>query len=689
MSVFSFPRWNVKGLLIVNVGTGNNDDYSRDQFPPESPYAGQPVRLADSIQVQALTYGKTDPEWIKWVQEPGEFVSAAPGSPAASVKDRQAMTRAEGLASVMATNSPVTLIPGEWNYYGDMGLTMTGVTVVGATNAGAQVPSDPLLGAELSFKNRPGAEGRSTAMLIDVNAEDVPCSQVFSDNLMLEKDGQALMNGKPSKGATRWINFQRNTALNGPNGAAAMFQCVVPLAALAGQPIAGLLPATSPSGRPLAGVVFRYNIFRSLQPINTFKYEGKAWFDKMVELYQQQDPETRLNPDISEIAGTLAPWYEGEMESVPVGRQLVPTDRRICVPAGLNNAGPCSQCPAGQSCFALAPAIVGVDEAGGWVSLDLSGSLPDALQGTDYDPRRTGNNPKYDFGEIRLVVRQGSESHDFGSIPYQDTEAGDQRGWIFDYPLPSGALDLIRNGDFFLTSPTYGDLLAESRYFVASDQSCIYGQQDGPPAQFVNEGTAGPATVRVFEKGRELDRASCPPMQVWEYDTTPNQSPGPRTLNATGFRAGDPLSVITAAPGNRLFTFTMPDDPEPPENYSDLNLMVAPQINLRLLPNEDFSSYYVNPSSPEPVGNERLIFQVIFENVFRNYYLLYPAMNLQVPLNDPEYWADPVMARLLMQRVQRAWWNRAEYMPRTRDLSDSRRTLIEAWCRKIIQNGGE
>jgi hypothetical protein len=49
MGVFAFPRINVKGLISINVGTANNDDYSSSQFPPGSPFAGQPLRLASSI----------------------------------------------------------------------------------------------------------------------------------------------------------------------------------------------------------------------------------------------------------------------------------------------------------------------------------------------------------------------------------------------------------------------------------------------------------------------------------------------------------------------------------------------------------------------------------------------------------------------------------------------------------------
>src|SRR5690349_15383365 len=209
MSVFSFPRINVKWLLVINVGTANNDDYSGVQFPESwGQYAGEPLRLADSINVQPLTYGMDDARFIAWVQKPSTFVQITqPSGQGAKRKDE----------TVQETRTEVQYIPAEWNYYGDMGLAMMGMKVLAVQYADRVVTDEsgsPLIGAELSFKNRPGDTGRSTGMLIDVNPESVPCSQVFSNALTLEKNGQAFFTGKPSKAVTRWINFQRNAGLN-------------------------------------------------------------------------------------------------------------------------------------------------------------------------------------------------------------------------------------------------------------------------------------------------------------------------------------------------------------------------------------------------------------------------------------------------------------------------------------------
>jgi hypothetical protein len=60
-----------------------------------------------------------------------------------------------------------------------------------------------------------------------------------------------------------------------------------------------------------------------------------------------------------------------------------------------------------------------------------------------------------------------------------------------------------------------------------------------------------------------------------------------------------------------------------------------------------------------------------------------------IPLNDPEEWASGDMARRLLARIRASVWRTYLYMPRTRDLSRSRRELIAAWCNKIISGGSD
>jgi hypothetical protein len=148
--------------------------------------------------------------------------------------------------------------------------------------------------------------------------------------------------------------------------------------------------------------------------------------------------------------------------------------------------------------------------------------------------------------------------------------------------------------------------------------------------------------------------------------------------------------VDTNQPGNYLFTFSVNDDVPagfpPPSYLTFMNppfITNAPSISLRILPNdEDFSQYYIDPNSPEPVGNDRLTFDVLYEKVLRTYYLLYPVMIPIVQLNSEQDVAKNAQA--ILRVTDPTIWMTDGDMPRTRDMSGTRTTLLQAWCRKVL-----
>jgi hypothetical protein len=109
----------------------------------------------------------------------------------------------------------------------------------------------------------------------------------------------------------------------------------------------------------------------------------------------------------------------------------------------------------------------------------------------------------------------------------------------------------------------------------------------------------------------------------------------------------------------------------------------SPSISLRILPNgEDFSQYYKDPSAEDPVANDHLTFEVLYEKVLRTYYLLYPVMIRYVRLNSEEDVAKN--AQGILDTTERSLWMSIHYMPRTRDMSASRLKLLRAWRRKAL-----
>jgi hypothetical protein len=283
------------------------------------------------------------------------------------------------------------------------------------------------------------------------------------------------------------------------------------------------------------------------------------------------------------------------------------------------------------------------------------------------------------------------ESAIIGPVDYADTDSGDRRGWIFDFDISANpaAQRILQDPDarFSLQHAQYGTILGETDYYFVSNQQAIYAEQYGVGDSFLNQGTTEPATVSVYHRGHELDATDCPPITVWQYRSVPIQSPGDVEAIATDFKPGQPLQVDTSQPGNFLFTFSIYAAGNlPPKSYSTFMfppyVTNAPSVSLRILPNgEDFSAYYVDPSAEDPIGNDQLTFDVVYHKVLRTYYLLYPAMNQIFPLNDESRVRKS--AQTVLDVTDPKLWMSGRYMPRTRDMSDSRRKLLRAWCRKV------
>ena len=695
MSTFDYPRLHVKGLTVINVGTANNDDYS-SYFFVDGEYAGLPVRQADSNRVQAETYCMNDGAYLEWMQK--RLLVYSPGRAAAS--DTPNMNKGTGVS--LKNEGNYHLIPAEWNYYGDFDFRFKDAKVIGVDYGDGLVKDDPLLDADVSMNliGPEGGVGGNTAVLIDTNPEGVTASVIIGEAVTLSKNNQALLSGKPTSAATRWINFQRNVVLNGPNGAAGTFQHAIPLDSLKGfkegKDFIKKIPAKNSEGKKLAGLLFKYTLYRPLQEISTQKYLFKfkkdgfyndnrydQYLDTMEELYESKE----INPDYCMVQGTITPWYTDEVKTLPIGRYLIPSGGFVSQIKGdlVGNTNPAQD-------YGLAPALVAVDNDKKQISLDISVSLPDQFTDTTFNPNLLIDNPKYNFGSLTFGITVDKQDFDIGSIDYTDTEKGDKKGWLFEFPfssLPAKIAAQIGEGDFYLKTSDSNKLLSETPHLIVTDQPSVWAEQNpvdkSTTQQFMWDGKNQEVTFRVFEKGKELKKGQ---LTLSEYDVTPNQRVKPVALqpNMSVIEIGQPIKVKAQNPGVRFFTVQWGTTDCPPVLYDNLNVMTAAQFNLRILPNyENYDEYYVDPSAKDPVGNEKLTWEVLYNKVLRNYYLLYPAMNEVKPLNDAKVWQDPVMAGILKQYVDESFWMKYTYMPRTRDLSSSRRKLIQAWCNKIIK----
>ena len=643
MSLFDYPRINFKGTIQLNPGTANNDDYAQQPgaalLPAgHGPYAGQVLGLIESKTVQARTFGMSDADFIAWVQKAQTFdIAGSPG------ETRQ-------------------IIPAEWNYYGGMDSKNLAIAVVGVQTGPDQLHSKVSPGTASTAVI--GATLKYSGTITDVNSEgSPPATQFFIDSLTLQNGSATVLTGTASKGACQWLNFYRNVNLTADGGAGGYVYHVMRKS----DPGTSIdLPGfDDPS---IIGVICRYYLYR--------RAGGASKNAEIEALYKQK----KKNPAELEIVGTFAPLFANEkIVTGPVGRLLISNVTNIPTPAGSRNNG-------NNGFIALGPAVL--QRNGNTISADFSGTFPDYFQ--------TNANPKYDFGAVTLMVSNLAGSAPIGPVDYADTDAGDRRGWIFDFDIASNtaAQQILQDPEakFSLKHAQYGAVLAETDYYFVSNQQGIYAEQNGPGDSFLNQGTSEPATVSVYHRGRELGPAECPPITVWQYRSVPIQSPGNVEAIATNFKPGQPLAVDTSQPGNFLLTFSIDDAANPvltgfpPQSYNVFmfppTITNAPSISLRILPNdEDFSSYYVDPSAANPKCKDQLTFDVVYQKVLRTYYLLYPVMNF-LPLNSEA--AVRKSASDILDATDPTQWMSSAFMPRTRDMSASRRTLLRAWCQKVL-----
>jgi hypothetical protein len=378
----------------------------------------------------------------------------------------------------------------------------------------------------------------------------------------------------------------------------------------------------------VVGVILRYYLYCLMESANS-NAEIEA-------CYQQK----KTNPATLEIVGSFAPLYEGEhITTTPTGRLMVSNQAQIPTPAGSRNNS------LNNGLIALAPAVL--QRSGNIISADFAGTFPDNYQTPPLPAQPT--NLKFDFGEVSLFVSAGLNSALIGNVGYTDTAQGDSEGWVFDFDISANndARQVLEdaNATFKLVHPTLGTLLEETGYYFVTNQQAIYAEQFESGSTFLNQGTLEPASVSVFRRGQELSADDCPPITVWQYRSIPLEAPGNAVAISTMHKPGQPIIVDTSQPGNFLFTFSINDASNPapagypPQSYNDFMMPPyitnAPSISLRILPNgEDFSKYYVDPSADDPVGNELLTFEVLYEKVLRTYYLLYPVMIPYVQLNS-------------------------------------------------------
>lgn len=670
MSIFDYPRIHVFGTQYVNAGTANNDSIG----------PGDEISVTSNSELVQPEFNGMDPETFRsWLIG----------------LDEQQLLRCQ------------------WNYYGDMSMHFTDVRVRSVQHEPGVVvtdpDTDPLIGAQIALDR---------AIVCDNNPEGFNTTQIFADSLTIRSRSDrpafggtgTFVSRQPTRALTRGLNWSRNVSFHGvlgnatsggAAGASAGFQCSIEILDddLVNVPDTGvdqfehhLVPAAdSPtverlvtmlrdrSGhRPIRGLTFRYNLHLAY-PVHSDP-----------SLAEQFAAGLRTeNPAVGVVTGTIAPWYVAEPESGTMGRQLNPTK-------------PYPNAYASRDYY-LAPAVASVDASSKTLSIDLSNTLPaDGPDGEAYDlggisvghrpPTAPAADPDTNTAPIEAI----------GTIDPNRDVARD-RSYLYDIDyahLPAEQQSRLENGDTELVLDTglAGVLLFEPEHHVLLVSECNY--LDQPPAGVgwsdVIPGLRSPETptplqgrspIVIWRRGTPVTGPLAMTVEQWRM--TPSGDPDkygfyqfPVRLDTTEMAVtvndgwGNVDLVPVPGPGLRLFRFvptTLWPQERPPDVFAWL-ICAESYATMRVLPYNDYSE----------ILERGVTWDDVYEQVFRYYDLILPAMNERLPMDDASVWESPTSARYLKRVIDPALFESTTYMPRTRDLSGPRRDLLLAFCDSVL-----
>lgn len=680
MSQFDYPRINFYGRATASPCTANNVNdtpliyYDPVQvtavLPPrifltgatyQSPYTLQDVEAAlppGAVQRDGENrYFCIDPikdkaAFDEWVITPlGECPLDAAYHPVYDMI----------LAPVRTTGGTLKgAIPGYWNYFGDESFQFQEVRVVSVAlpaeqgEAVYEAPEDglpdglaALLGAELAMDR---------AFMVDITPSTSSFTQIFCQNMALQKDGTSFFSGVPLKGNLRTVNMGRIVNQQMPESGSGDIFTAIPIEQLEGKkksPLIRLFRKYGRSKRKLKGIFVRYNLFEN-EEIRPFDYRSRG---------------KNANPAKLAVAGSISPWYEGEMRSFGLGRQLV-----------------YHQVLAGATM--LPPVMTRLDYRRRRFQVDLFNSLPEAFV-------PPGHYDTYGLGkvEFRLLPDDGREPVVLGRLeigPDHFNRAENvRRSGIVTFPLEltkkegrAGSLAVYLVND----AGHAAQIMREEEYTLFTDQAALYGEAGDDPLHGYHSygGRREPCRLRVHYRGRPVRDPA--PFTLVEFRVVEaGAQVTAHIFRHARYRDKDIVSFPTHAAANAIYLFLPGHTWQVPREKFAAIFLTGYAVHVRILPRHDYGRYLdpQHPDYPTPVT-----FDVLYREVFEAFDLAYPAMGRIIPFTSQAY-DNPAMAQKLVELTSLENWGDYAYMPVTRDLSQDQRALIRKWAEGVVVRDGQ
>ena len=633
MTHFSLPRIHFKGTFKANPPTGNNDDIV--------------AILASDSPTILNPKNKTDAQLRQWLMQ------ATP------------------------TGGGHVQINAGWNYFGDCSAAFEKTTITSARlQSGKLLDSsskDSLIGANVAILgNQFGDFGFAT--MADVDAIGAYSTQLFAGKFQLTgQNGNALLSGWSSTSYSRWVTRWRNLWFTlAPTSC--IWQFVLPngdweINDPNSQPLTQLAAAAHKS----KGILVRfttYTLFPSI--LNTTMAKDFAAGNYVT------------NPARGGLVGTIGVWEGTEPRSLPIARLMKSQGVFTIQMNGKNNQhvtpiykgkpviANTKDTPKNDVTFPFGPALVSVDEVRKVVTLDLLATFPECDR----------TNDKVDFGTVDLYLKsQTGASAKIGSLAYGKSSY-DQSGGMVELAWPTDlqAHD-FQDGTFEIVCEQLPGscILAETDDFViVTDERGLYAV----------EGDTVIVNLAVYSQGELISEGVDLTLNQYQDkllpdDSTADKKPFPNkdyVLLKKGGRlltmpdkihvpAGGKycLTLTAVSPGNAMIYFHPTNTPTP--SVDNLDMMLGGYSNIRIFPDDNF----------DHVPDSDLTWKFIYQQIFRYFYLLYPAMSIQgFPLNDKK--AITARAAIIKTMVDERLSESSIAMPITRDLTPGKRELLRRWC---------
>ena len=720
MSQFDFPRINFHGKASLNTATANNgklepvmlifnQDKSEVYMPPrvyiqppnQAPYngplpPGATIKKDSDGNLYVPVFPINDDNYQDWAVTPlGSFSADA------------------SFASFYAAvgnywqNPIIGLMPGYWNYYGDLSMSLqdvlvTGLTIpdntktpvtfsVGNTNGCPESMLD-LLGSELSFSSDYFLLGsKTTACLSDVDSMGQMCTQIFCSQAGLYKreagNNVTFFTGKPVKSTARWMNLSRVVNWSDPSltpmGGSASFYSMIQL-----DPGSELAQLLEPYTGGTVTAVFMKILIHEVYEVRNPDYAKVPVVTFTTPSGKQVS--VPMNPSLVSISGSITPWFDGDMRTNSISRVL--TTPTVKFP--INTSGMQAPVPVGsnqplsipQSVF-LGTALLKVNDTSMLISLDVSNMCNEFGSGSGSTPPFAGNGDvppftsfsNYNYGSISLMYQP-----DAGGTPMQ---VGRTITYLGDYSMnqfivSGGMIDLqvsamdYSKGYFYLAI-SGSEALTETSYFITTDQQGIYAEQGQVPGNlYMSDGLpTGPFMLRVFYRGAPVSRTQPLNISLQKINLVSGEIDN---ANAVVY---DSMFFIFPVNEAGCLTYSFVVDPSQTfplqgNGFTGLDVityfaMQSYLVVLRVLSDEPQLMPYLSGEFP-------ITWDVVFKQVLQLYKTIYPVMDKVLPINE-QNWSDPFIQAKILQLMGEENWQTPNYMPVTRDTSRPQRQLIQMW----------